>query len=95
MAAIGCGRTHNEYETRANHRIFCSGAHHGQTRTFRDGQGITFPANTGGKRALTLNQIEFVGYGLNLDSGHNDYKGLDLKGKAVVWLGARGPQGRR
>ena len=65
----------------------------GQTRTFKDGQGIAFPANAGGKRTLTLNQIQFVGYGLNLDSAHNDYKDLDVKGRAVVWLGARGPRG--
>ncbi len=65
----------------------------GQTRTFRDGQGITFPRNVGGKRTLTLNQVEFVGYGLYLDAAHNDYKGIDAKGKAVVWLGPRGPRG--
>ena len=65
----------------------------GETRTFRDGEGITFPRNVGGKRTVTLNQVEFAGYGLNLDSAHNDYKGLDVKGKAVVWLGSRGPKG--
>jgi hypothetical protein len=65
----------------------------GQTRTFRDGEGVTFPRNVGSKRTLTLNQVEFAGYGLNLDSVHNDYKDLDVKGKAVVWLGARGPKG--
>src|SRR5580704_10413121 len=65
----------------------------GQKRTFNNGEGIRFPANVGGKRTLTLNQVEFAGYGLNLDAGRNDYKGLDVKGKAVVWLGSRGPRG--
>jgi hypothetical protein len=65
----------------------------GQKRTFNNGEGIRFPANVGGKRTLTLNQLEFVGYGLNLDADRNDYKGLDVKGKAVVWLGSRGPRG--
>src|SRR5207249_12263010 len=49
--------------------------------------------NVGGKRTLTLNQVEFVGYGLNLDADRNDYKGLEVKGKAVIWLGTRGPRG--
>src|SRR5437762_11202034 len=62
----------------------------GEKRTFKDGEGITFPRNAGGKRTLTLNEVEFAGYGLDLDASHNDYKDLDVKGKLVVWLGARG-----
>jgi hypothetical protein len=65
----------------------------GQKRTFKNGEGVRFPANAGGKRTLTLDQVEFVGYGLNLDATHNDYEGIDAKGKAVVWLGTRGPKG--
>jgi hypothetical protein len=65
----------------------------GQKRTFKNGEGVRFPANAGGKRTLTLDQVEFVGYGLNLDVTHNDYEGIDAKGKAVVWLGTRGPKG--
>ena len=65
----------------------------GEKRTFKDGEGIRFPANVGGKRALTFNEVEFVGYGLNIDDDHNDYKGLDVKDKVVVWLGAEGPKG--
>src|SRR5262249_9388662 len=48
----------------------------GQTRTLRNKEGITFPANVGGKRAVTSDQIEFVGYGLNAPlANHNDYAG--------------------
>src|SRR5215813_2206356 len=65
----------------------------GQKRTFNQNEGVRFPANVGGKRSITLNEVEFVGYGLNLDGDHNDYKGLDVKNKAVVWLGNRGPKG--
>ena len=65
----------------------------GQKRTFKNGEGVRFPASVGGKRTLTLNEVEFVGYGLNIDDDHNDYKGLDVKGKVVVWLGAQGPKG--
>jgi hypothetical protein len=64
----------------------------GQKRTFAQADGVRFSSNVGGKRSLTLNRVEFVGYGLNLDPDHNDYKGIDAKDKAVVWIGARGPK---
>lgn len=66
----------------------------GQTRTFKNKEGITFPSNVGGKRTLTSDQIEFVGYGLNAPlAKHNDYAGKNVKGKVVVWLGSNGPKG--
>src|SRR5262245_29916863 len=66
----------------------------GQTRTFKDGEGITFPRNHGGKRGFTVDQVEFLGYGLDAPlANHNDYAGKDVKGKAVVYLGANGPKG--
>src|SRR5262245_47366354 len=65
----------------------------GQTRTFKNGEGITFPANVGGKRSLTVDQVEFLGYGLDAPlANHNDYAGKDVKGKAVVYLGGNGPK---
>jgi hypothetical protein len=64
----------------------------GQQRTFEDGKGITFPLNVGAKRSLTLDQVQFTGYGLNLSDEHDDYQDLDVKGKVVVWLGL-GPKG--
>ncbi len=66
----------------------------GQTRTFKDGEGITFPRNVGGKRSFTVDQIEFLGYGLDAPlANHNDYAGKEVRGKAVVYLGANGPKG--
>lgn len=66
----------------------------GQTRTFKQGEGVTFPANVGGKRQFTANQIEFLGYGLDAPLvNHNDYENKDVKGKVVVWLGNGGPGG--
>ncbi|HKQ78274.1 MAG TPA: M28 family peptidase [Blastocatellia bacterium] len=66
----------------------------GQTRTFKEGEGITFPRNVGGKRSFTVDQVEFLGYGLDAPlANQNDYAGKDVKGKAVVYLGANGPQG--
>ena len=61
----------------------------GQTRTFNDGAGITFPRNMGGKRSVASDQLEFVGYGLSLPQvNHDDYKGRNVKGKVAVFLGA-------
>jgi hypothetical protein len=66
----------------------------GQTRTFKDGEGISFPKNVGGKRSFTVDQVEFLGYGLDAPlANHNDYAGKDVKGKAVVYLGGNGPKG--
>lgn len=66
----------------------------GQTRTFKNREGITFPSNVGEKRMLASDQIEFVGYGLNAPlAKHNDFAGRNVKGKTVVWLGTTGPKG--
>lgn len=66
----------------------------GQTRTFKNGAGVSFPANVGGKRSFTVDQVEFLGYGLDAPQAkHNDYAGKDVKGKAVVYLGGNGPKG--
>lgn len=65
----------------------------GRTRTFKDGDGLSFPKNVGGKRRLELDQVEFVGYGLDAPLvPYADYAGKDVKGRAVVWLGAAGPE---
>src|SRR6476646_9980772 len=64
----------------------------GQTRTFKDGEGVTFPANAGGKQTVTAS-AEFIGYGLSLpDAGIDDYKGHDVSGKVAIYVGGRGPQ---
>ncbi|MBX7186870.1 MAG: M28 family peptidase [Vicinamibacteria bacterium] len=66
----------------------------GQSRTFKDGEGITLPRNAGGKQTLTSDQIEFVGYGAVLPAIKvDDYAGRNVAGKVVVYLGARGPKG--
>jgi hypothetical protein len=64
----------------------------GQSRTFKDGEGITFPKEMGGKQTIAGDQIAFVGYGLQLPSADiDDYRGIDPKGKVVVYLGLQGP----
>src|SRR5262245_59581435 len=66
----------------------------GQTRTFKNKGGVNFPTNVGGKRVLTSDQIEFVGYGINAPlAKHNDYEGKNVKGKVVVFLGSTPPKG--
>jgi hypothetical protein len=63
----------------------------GQTRTFKDGEGITLPRNQGGKQTIA-GDIVFAGYALQIpDAKLNDYAGIDPKGKVLVWLGSQGP----
>jgi len=64
------------------------------SRTFKDGEGVTFPKNSGGRRMLTVDRVEFTGYGLDVaPANHMDYRGKNVKGAAVVWLGTNGPRG--
>jgi len=63
----------------------------GESRTFKDGEGITFPRNVGAKRTLTIDRVEFAGYGLDVP-GHTDLRGRNLEGAAVVFLGLNGPK---
>jgi hypothetical protein len=64
----------------------------GQSRTFKDGEGVVFARNMGGKQTIKGDQIEFVGYGLQVPSASiDDYAKVDPKGKIIVWLGANGP----
>ena len=66
----------------------------GETRVFKDGAGISFPRNAGGKRTFSSDEIEFVGYGASLpELKVDDYAGRNVAGKVIVFLGARGPKG--
>ena len=61
----------------------------GQTRTFADGEGVTFPRLVGGKRRVAIDRVEFGGYGLDVPRAqHSDFAGKDVAGAAVVWLGS-------
>src|ERR1700730_12074817 len=61
------------------------------TRTFKDGEGVEFPKNSGVRRAVTVDRVEFVGYGLDAPgAGQMDFRGKDVKGAAGVWLGPGG-----
>lgn len=65
----------------------------GTSRTFRDGDGITFPRNAGGNQTLSTDRVEFAGYGLHAPAAsHLDFRDRSVDGAAVVYLGARGPK---
>jgi len=58
-----------------------------ETKTFKNGDHVTFAANSGGKQTLAFDRVEFAGYGLvNLASNYDDFKGRDVQGKLVMWL---------
>jgi hypothetical protein len=64
-----------------------------QTRTFKDGEGVTLPRFQGGKRSLATTRVEFVGYGVDIPAaGQMDYRGKNVKDAAVVFLGVNGPK---
>ena len=53
----------------------------GETRTFKHGEGVTFPANAGAPQRLRFDRVEFVGFGRA-----EDLEGRDLKGKLVLMM---------
>ena len=62
----------------------------GQTRTFKDGEGVTFARNQGGRQTVT-GAAEAVGYGLTYAPLKiDDYAGRDVAGKVVVFFGRGG-----
>jgi hypothetical protein len=65
-----------------------------ETRTFRDGEGVYFARNAGAKQTTTLDRVEFAGYGLDAPgANHFDWRGKDVRGAAVVFIGTNGPKG--
>ena len=76
--------------TRSNSSVTVTA--NGQTRTFKDGDGVTFPRNQGGKQTVTAG-VEFVGYGLQLKAlDHDDYARRSAKGRVALYIG-RGIRG--
>ena len=59
----------------------------GQTKTFKQGEHVTFPMTSGGKQTVTLNGAQFIG------TNAAPVAGLDLKGKLAVWMNATGAAG--
>ena len=62
----------------------------GQTRTFKDGEGVTFARNQGGRQTVT-GAAEAIGYGLTFAPLKiDDYAGRDVSGKVAVFFGRGG-----
>jgi len=65
----------------------------GQTRTFKDGEGVTFPRNQGTKHIVS-GEAAFAGYGVSFAPlRHDDYARVDVGGKVAIFLGRTGPRG--
>ena len=77
---------------RANSKASITVDVNGQTRTFKDGEGVTFPRRMGGKQTIDGSEIAFVGYGLEVPAAEiDDYGDLAAKGKVILYLGPQGP----
>jgi Peptidase family M28 len=57
----------------------------GQSRTFKDGDHVTFPARAGGRQSLTLSNVEFAGPGRE-----SEFNGPDVAGKLMLFMGGSG-----
>jgi hypothetical protein len=65
----------------------------GQSRTFKDGEGVTFPRNQGVKQTVAGNAA-FAGYGVTFPPlHHDDYAQRSVSGKVAIFLGRTGPKG--
>ena len=59
----------------------------GQTRTFKQGEHVTFPMASGGKQTVTFSGAQFIG------TNAAPVAGLDLKGKLAVWMNSTATAG--
>jgi hypothetical protein len=65
----------------------------GQSRTFKDGEGVTFPRNQGVTQTIT-GDAAFAGYGVTFPPLHyDDYAQRNVSGKVAIYLGRTGPKG--
>src|SRR4029453_1589376 len=65
----------------------------GQSRTFKDGEGVTFPRNQGAKQSVS-GDAAFAGYGVTFAPLHYDeYAERTVSGKVAIFLGRTGPKG--
>jgi hypothetical protein len=65
----------------------------GESRTFQDGAGVTFPKNQGSKQTVRADAV-FVGYGVTFAPlQYNDYANRNVTGKVAIFLGSSGPKG--
>ncbi len=61
----------------------------GQSRTFTDGDHVTFPIQAGGKQTVVFTSVAFAGYGRTPAAGQtpdDDFNGRDVGGQLVMFL---------
>ena len=64
-----------------------------ESKTFADGEGVTFPRNMGAPQTFTIDRVEFAAYGLDAPGNHySDLAGKDFAGAGVVFIGSKGPK---
>lgn len=59
----------------------------GQSRTFKQGEHVTFPVTSGGKQTVTFDGAQFIG------TNAAPVAGLELKSKLAVWMNAAAATG--
>jgi hypothetical protein len=65
----------------------------GQSRTFKDGEGVTFPRNQGVRQTVSA-EAAFASYGVRFAPlQHDDYAQRSVRGKVAIILGRTGPKG--
>ena len=65
----------------------------GQSRTFKDGEGVTFARNQGVKQTVS-GDAAFAGYGVTFAPlQQDDYAHRAVSGKVAIFLGRSGPKG--
>ena len=65
----------------------------GQSRTFKDGEGVTFPRNQGARQTVS-GDAAFAGYGVTFAPlQQDDYAHRNVSGKVAIFLGRTGPKG--
>jgi hypothetical protein len=65
----------------------------GQSRTFKDGEGVTFPRNQAAKQTVS-GDAAFAGYGVPFAPlQYDDYAQRSVSGKVAIFLGRTGPKG--
>ena len=77
---------------RANSKASVTVDVNGESRTFKDGEAVTFSRQMGGMQTIDSSDVVFAGYGLQIPAADlNDYAEGAPKRKIVVYLGSQGP----
>ena len=66
----------------------------GESRTFKHGDHVTFPANGGGKQTLSFTGFQFIGTGAPAaGAARGATAAVSLKGQLAIWMNSTPPAG--